>query len=177
MLDQTTIKLGDDEFVLMQFPTSVALKYAVQVGRIFGTMIAGGFDGVDLDDSQDIMDQLDISKMLTGLLSQMHDERTPALIKNMLKDSIVKYVNEEGLTTTAWDNAWYESRFAGKLGDMAQLLMVVLTENFADVLTIAKKKFKSARPPTQSKSLGDGTGANGSHPGEEPESTGSFFGP
>ena len=165
MLEQTTIKVGDDEFVLQQFSTTVGLRYAVQVGRIFGTMIAGGFEGVEIVEGKDIAEQLDITKMITGLLSQLHDERTPELIKSMLKDAIKTY-QVKGVTKTAWDNAWYETRFAGKLGGLTELLMVVLMDNFGDVMEVAQKKFTAALPPTPPKSSEHGTGQNGKSPAD-----------
>ena len=157
MLEQTTIKVGDDEFVLQQFSTTVGLRYAVQVGRIFGTMIAGGFEGVEIVEGKDIAEQRDPSKMITGLLSQLHDERTPKLIKSMLKDALVK---------PNWDDTWFETRFAGKLGDLTELLMVVLMDNFGDVMEVAQKKFTAALPPTPPKSSEHGTGQNGKSPAD-----------
>ncbi len=165
MLEQTTIQVGDDEFVLEQFPSTPGLKYGIKVGRIFGTMLAGGFDN-DIQEGGDLLDQLDISKMITGLLSQLHDDETPRLIKAMIRDSIKK---------PHWSDEWYEDRFAGRFGDMAQVLMVILMDNFGDVLEIAKKKFQAARPPTPPKSSAPSTGENGGSPQDQAESTGSFF--
>ena len=151
MLEQKTITIGGDDFVLEQLPTTPALKYAIALGKIFGTMLAGGFDIENFDEEKDTFDQLNASKMVTGLLSQLDAEKTPELIKSMIKDS---------LKEPKWSNDWYERRFSGELGDLTKLLTHILQDNFGDVLEIAKKKLQAV-PITRPKSSDSGTEQNG----------------
>ncbi len=167
MLENKTITIGGDDFVLEQLPATPGLKYAIQIGKIFGTMIAGGFDIKDFDEKKDILKQLNYPKMITGLLSQLDDESTPKLIKSMIRDSLL---------SPKWSNDWYERRFSGELADLTQLLTHILQDNFGDVLEIAKKKFREV-PITRQKSSEESTAVNGSSPSENAESTGSPSGP
>ena len=167
MLEQKTITVGGDDFVLEQLPTTPALKYAIALGKIFGTMLAGGFDIPDFDEDKDTFDQLNAPKMITGLLSQLDAEKTPELIKSMIRDS---------LKDPKWSNDWYERRFSGELGDLTKLLTHILQDNFGDVLEIAKKKLQEV-PITRPKSSDSGTEQNGAPRTDAPESTGSHSEP
>lgn len=163
MLENKTITIGGDDFVLEQLPTTPALKYAIALGKIFGTMLAGGFDIENFDEEKDTFDQLNASKMVTGLLSQLDAEKTPELIKSMIRDSLL---------SPKWSNDWYERRFSGELADLTQLLTHILQDNFGDVLEIAKKKLQAV-PITRPKSSDSGTEQNGAPQTDAPESTGS----
>ena len=92
MLTQRTIAVGEDDFTLLQFPTTKALKYGISIGKIAGAMLAGGLDA-DLagEAEDDLLAGLDAGKMVEGLLSQIDEERTPKLIKAMLRDALAAY--------------------------------------------------------------------------------------
>ena len=167
MLEQKTITVGGDDFVLEQLPATPGLKYAIQIGKIFGTMIAGGFDIKDFDEKKDILKQLNYPKMITGLLSQLDDESTPKLIKSMIRDS---------MKSPKFSDTWYETRFAGKFDDMMELVTEIIMINFGEALEVAKKKFREV-PITRQKSSEESTAVNGSSPSENAESTGSPSGP
>lgn len=177
MLSNRQIEVGEDTFTLLQYPTSKALSYGISIGKIAGAMLAGGLD-TDLDTEEDQNDPfggLDAGKMVEGLLSQIDEARTPELIKAMLKDAITAYT-VKGQTRTAWDDAWYEDRFAGALEDLVTVLVAIFQDNFVAVVEIVKKKAGKARA-TRARSSASGNGAAPSPTPDSPplESTGSFF--
>ena len=173
MLSQRTIVVGGDEFVLNQYPTTVALKFGISISKIVGSMVAGGFAGdnnLQGEGEFSIDDDMDISGMVTGLLSQIDETRTPELIKSMLKSAIVQY-KWDGKLHTVWLDDWYEARFAGALEDMVELLVAIIEDNFLQAIQVAKKKFAGIG---SKKSSEQSTPANGSAQNEQ-ESQKSFF--
>lgn len=177
MLSQRQVSVGADDFTLQQYPTTKALSYGIAIGKIAGAMLADGLDP-DLSEAaqDDILAGLDSGGMVRGLLSQIDQEKTPQLIKSMLRDAIVAYT-VEGTTRTAWDDAWYEARFGGALDDLVELLMAVFEDNFVDVVALVKKKALGKRI-TRAKSSGSDNGADPSslRSAETEESQDSFFG-
>lgn len=177
MLNQREINISGEKFVLQQFQTTKALKYGVAVGKIVGAVLAGGFAG-DLpeDDQGDLLDDLDVSKMIEALISNLHEDRTPALIKSMLRDSLSLYTYN-GELLTEWNEVWFETRFAGKLGDLMQLLTAIFEDNYGEAIEVAKKKFRARGGGTHEKSSDSSAPENGGSPREDPESPTSFFDP
>lgn len=175
MLSQRTIVVGGDEFILSQYPTTPAIKYGVSISKIIGSMLAGGLagDGTLQGEGEFSMtneDDMDLSGMVTGLLTQIDEERTPELIKSMLKDAIVCYT-WDGKQCTAWNEEWYETRFAGALEDIVELLVYIIEDNFLEAVLTAKKKMPGGG---SKKLLAVSAPANGSAQ-NEPEYPESFF--
>lgn len=176
MLSQRTITVGGDEFVLQQFPATTALRYGIAVGKMVGSMLAGGLDGEGAlggDGEFNVGDDLNLGGIVRGLLGQLDEVRTPELIKNMLKDAIAAYTFE-GQQFTAMTDDWYEARFAGALEDIVELLAAIVEDNFLKAILAAKKKMPQAFSGTSSDAQ---AGTNGSAPKSATESTDSFFGP
>ena len=179
MLSQRTVTLGSevpgtDEVTIRQFPTSLSLKYGMHIGKLAGAMLSHGLDG-DLSQgpSDDILEDLNAGKMVEGLLTQIDEEKTPKLIKQMIRDAVVAY-QVEGVNVTEWRDAWFEDRFAGCLGDLATLLVAIFEDNFGQAIDLVKKKMR-ARAGTSEPSSPSPIPGNGTKPTGESESTHSFF--
>lgn len=182
MLDQRDIEIGGEKFVIGKLPTSDALKYGIILGRIIGSVLAGGLEGMnldDLDDSEpeegeegeldfDLADHMDPSKMIEALLTHMDERKVPALIQELVEKSVAlpKYSTE-----------WYDTRFAGKLPDLLELLTAIFEDNFGGVIEAGKKKFQEFGRTTPEKFSDISTEGNGSNPTPEEESPPSFFDP
>lgn len=189
MLDQRDIEIGGEKFVIGKLPTSDALKYGIILGRIVGSVLAGGLEGRDLGGEEpeedeepgegpeedeegkldfDLADQMDVSKMIEALMVHMDERKVPALIQKLVEKSVAlpKYSPE-----------WYETRFAGKLPDLLELLTAIFEDNFGGVIEAGKKKFQGFGQTTGEKSSDISTVGNGSNPTPEEESHPSFFDP
>ncbi len=180
MREQRTVVAGEDEFTLQQYPTTKALKYGISIGKIVGAMAAGGLDGMeDGEPASDIFDAMDAGGMVKGLMSQLDVDVTPELIKSMLQDAIAAYT-VDGKIKTEWSDPWYETRFAGRIGDLVTILMAIFEDNFIQAVDVVKKKVGAVRPTTSPKSSAS-IPENGSgqpiaqYPLPEAESTSSFF--
>ncbi len=169
MIKEKEFEIGGEKFTIQQFHTTDALKYGVKISKIIGAALAAGLK--DDDDAGDILDMLDVGGMVEGFMSQIDEIETPALIKELLQKSLVSHqiwsvkANAK-VYVTEWDDAWYETRFAGAMGDLLELLAAIFEMNFLHAIEAAKKKME-ARRKSSLKSSGSGDG----EPKEETEST------
>ncbi len=177
MLSQRQISVGADDFTLTQFPTTKALRYGIALGKIAGAMLADGLDTDLAEDAQDdVLAGLDAGGMVRGLLSQIDEQKTPELIKSMLRDALVTYTFQ-GKTRTEWDDQWYENRFAGALDELVELLTAVFEDNFVAVIDVVKKKVGMSRVTSvQSSESDNGASPKALETEPDAESTPSFFG-
>ena len=176
-LDQRNIEIGGEQFVIGKLPTSDALRFGVIIGRIFGSVISGGLED-DLNDDQedqedetvvvDLFAKMNVSRMIDGLMGHMDERKVPALIKEMVSKTI--YLPK-------YSEPWYESRFAGNLDDLMELLTAIFEDNFGGAIETAKKKFQGLGQTTSEKSLELQAGENGTSPTEPEASPESFFDP
>lgn len=193
MLTQRAVIFTADEITIQQYTTTKALRYGVAIGKVAGAMLAAGLEG-DLkepDDhdavegvvvEDDLLDKMNAGRMVEGLLSQIDDERTPALIKAMIQDAVVLY-KWQGVMATTWSNEWFDDRFAGNLGDLFTLLSAIFDDNFGQAIQLIKKKMprtpRTSSKSSQSTTLDNGTGEQAEAASRAPvqASPGSFFAP
>lgn len=183
MLDQRDIEIGGERFRIGKLPTSEALKFGIIFGRIAGSILAGGlerdFKNLDSDPEEeeegakddenvkfDLMDQLDISRMIEGLMEHMDERKVPALIQDLVEKSVA---------LPKYSLVWFDTRFAGKLDELLELLTEIFTDNFGGVIETAKKKFQESGQTTSGKSSDTSEEGNGTSPTMEEESDPSFF--
>ncbi len=179
-LAQRDIEIGGETFVIGKLPTSDALRFGVILGRIFGSVIAGGLSkGIDPgmapeegaeeeEEFIDILEQMDIGKMVEGLMVHMDERKIPRLIQEMVEKSV---------HLPKYSEVWYETRFAGELGDLIELLTAIFEDNFGGAIETAKKKFPEFGRTISERFSDSSEGANGSSPNPEEESQPSFFDP
>lgn len=175
MLSQKTIEIGGDTFILQQFPTTQALEFGVAVGKIVGSMMAGGLDGdgnLEGEGEFDFQTDMDVSGMIRGIMSALNDE-TPLLIKRMTMAAIASW-SHDGESMPGMTETWYESRFAGALEDLVEILTVIVEDNFVAAILAAKKK---AGANISAPSSAPSARANGSGQAMLEESPDSFFAP
>lgn len=177
MLDQHDVEIGGERFVVGKMSTSDALRFGVILGRIFGSVMAGGLDrGVDLGDDPeepeeddvtiDLAEQMNIGKMIEGLMVHMDERKVPALIQELVQKSVA---------LPKFSPEWYDTRFAGKLDQLLDLLTVIFEDNFGGAIETARKKFEGFGLTTSPKFSDHSTGGNGLDPTPEKESPASFF--
>ena len=139
-LKQDTFRLGEEDITIQQMGTSISLKYSVVMGKILGGisqgLLAEGDNFGDWD--------LDIGKMMSGLMGTLDEESTPKLLKELIQDSLVQ---------PNWSSDWYENKFGGNLDMLAELIQKILEFNFGGLIEHLRKKMTRSDGSSSKKSL------------------------
>ncbi len=130
MLKQETLKLGDTEYVIQQLPCTRGLEVGIHLVKI----IMGAADGVDgVTGEKSLLDtELNPAKMAAGLFKKIDEKGTPAFIKNLIQESLVRPDPGDGF------NDWYETQFAANYEELYDLLAAIIDHN--GYIDLIKKK-------------------------------------
>lgn len=114
---------------IKQLPTSKALRYSVALGKI-AVPIA---DSLGFTDSGNGKAQisLDAVGIVHSLMGALDEEKTPALIRDLVRDSVI--VPDWG------DGTWYESRFGANFQELFKLVEEIIRFNYGGALELLGK--------------------------------------
>lgn len=133
MLDQNDVQIGSDTLRIESLPATKALTLLAEL-----TAIASGV-GAGISDLPSSLNEIEkafnLGKMLEGLLSKIDPEKTPVLIKRIIRDSLPVWNDQ---VPSAFDD-WYDNRFSRKLDDLGILLFAIFEWNFGDPVDWVKK--------------------------------------
>jgi len=132
MLEQKTVQIGDTEFVIQQLPATRGMEVGIHITKI----IMGAADGIDsIKDSDQILDaEYNPAKMVQGLMGQIDERGTPAFVKQLIQESMIRPDVSSGFSD------WYESHFSANFDDLYELVSAIIEHNgYADMV---KKKLQ-----------------------------------
>lgn len=124
---QKTIRIGDTEYVIQHFDAETGLEIAAQLFKL----LSGAGAGIGDLNKLDILDvEIDFGKIVAGLASGVDRKGTPALIRQIVSNALVRpECNED----------WYKTHFAGNYGALFKLVLTILEFNYADIADTLKK--------------------------------------
>lgn len=130
MLEQTTTKIGKTEYILQQLPSTRGLEVGIHLIQI----AMGATDGIsNISGNEDFLDaEYSPAKMASGILNKIDKKETPAFIKTLIRESLIK--PEPG------DNfeEWYETHFSANYIELADLIAAIIDHN--GYMDLIKKK-------------------------------------
>lgn len=123
MLEQTTVQIGKDKFVIQQMPATRGLETACAIGKV----LKGAGDGFSEETVLTFTEtRYNVAKVVGGIIDAYDVKHTPELIRQIIKDSMIR---------PEYDEEWYERRFSGNYDDLYQLLAAIIKHNnYEDVL-------------------------------------------
>lgn len=117
MLKQDQITIGDNVITIQQFPTTKAITYAIHIAQIVG----GISEGIGETFTGDMFDvPINPGKLVDGIIKRLDWEKSPRLLYNMVKDSMVQ---------PEFSDTWYEDAFAGNFGALVDLVTAIVNLN------------------------------------------------
>lgn len=133
MLEQKDIKIGETDFVIQQLPATRGLEVGIHLVQI----IMGAAEGIDnIKDGESFLDsEYNPAKMAHGLMGKIDEKGTPAFIKQLIQESMIRPDVGAGFSE------WYEVQFAANFDELFDLVAVIIEHNnYVDML---KKKFQA----------------------------------
>lgn len=130
MLDQKTVTLGQDQFVIQQLPATKGLEAACKLGRFF----AGAARGLGELPGDALEANVNIGQIVEGLLSRLDEREVPAFLKALVRESLIRPAYTEEL---------FETRFSGAYGELLSLIYEILELNYADSIQALKKRVRA----------------------------------
>ncbi len=128
MLEQKTVLIGDVEITIQQLGTSKALKHSIILGQLFG----GVSQGIASQGKTTFQDwDIDFGRMIDGILSKLDSEKSPAWIKELIKESVIQ---------PAYTQDWFDITFSGSLENLLELVKAILEQNYGGLFEYARKK-------------------------------------
>lgn len=119
MLEQRTVTINGNEYVIQRLSTSKGLEVAFAIAHI----IKGFAEGVNEEFVLNFSDtKVNIGKALAGIISASDVKETPLFIRNLVIDSVVS-------PDISKDVELYEDRFSGNYEELADLLGEILVFN------------------------------------------------
>ncbi len=127
-LEQREIVLAFDSVMIQQLGTTKAIKYSVMLSKLVGGLASG----IKTLGATDVMDwDIDIGRMVAGVVEQLDQEATPALLKALVRDSLIK---------PQWNDTWFEATFSGNLDQLLELVKGILEFNYGGLVEHLRKK-------------------------------------
>ena len=132
MLEQKDIKIGDTDFVIQQLPATRGMEVGIHLVQI----IMGAADGIEsISEGEDILDaEYNPAKMASGLMGKIDEKGTPAFIKQLVRESMIRPDPGEGFAE------WYETHFSANYGELFDLVSAIIEHN--NYVNMIKKKFQ-----------------------------------
>ncbi len=130
MLDQTTAKIGTTEYVIQQLPATRGMEVGIHLMNI----VLGAADGIgNIREGDDFLDaEYNPAKMAAGVMGRIDERDTPAFIKTLIKESLVRPDPGDRF------NDWYETHFSANYNELYELMAAIIDHNgYADLV---KKK-------------------------------------
>lgn len=123
-MKQQIVSFEDDEFVIQQLPADQAIAVGITISKI----VSGASAGFGELYSDDILDTpINPAMIISGVISKLDAKETPAFIRKLVMDSLVK---PDEFTADQ-----YNARFAGKLDDLFVLVEeIIKLNNYVDLL-------------------------------------------
>lgn len=123
MLDQKTVTIGEDKFTIQALPATKGLEVAFTIAHI----LKGAGQGFSEQYVMNVLDtHINVGQLVSGIMNAVDIKGTPQFIRDLVKSSIV---------SPDCDDEFYESRFAARYDDLADLLKeIILLNNYGDVI-------------------------------------------
>ncbi len=130
-LEQKTVTIAGTEITIQQLGAQLALKHSIILGKLFGGMA----HGIDSKGKKEVLDwNIDVGKMVDGVISNLDPEESPAWIMLLLKQSMIK---------PEFTDDWFNVTFSGGLENLLELLKVILEHNYGGLLAYTRKKIEA----------------------------------
>lgn len=132
MLEQKTVQIGDTEFVIQQLPATRGMEVGIHLVQI----IMGATEGIEsVREGQEILDaEYNPAKMASGLMGKIDEQGTPAFIKRLIQESMIRPDTTDGFSD------WYEAHFSANFDELFDLVTVIIEHN--GYVVMLKKKFQ-----------------------------------
>ncbi len=151
-LEQKTVSLSFGDVMIQQLGTSKAIKYSVAMSKVVGGMA----HGVKTMGETNVLNwDVDVGKVVTGLVEQLDQDATPALLKSLVRDSLIQ---------PQWNDTWFEATFSGSLDQLVELIKAILEFNYGGLVEHLRKKI----PGTSASSLGQAETTEAAEPASTP---------
>ncbi len=130
MLEQKSVKIGDTEYIIQQFPATRGLEIGIHLIKI----AMGGAKGINnVSGDEDFLDaQYNPAQMAAGIMEQVDEKGTPEFIKRTVRESLISPEPNESF------NDWYEHHFSANLTELYDLLAAIIEHN--GYMELVKKK-------------------------------------
>ena len=136
MLEQRSVAFGDGEITIESLPATKSLELFAELMHIAGGLGQGIKDVPSTaEDLKKFGEMLDMGAMVQGLFERVDPEKTPALVKRIVKDSMPKWRDKP---STEFED-WYEDRFSRGHADLVKLLYAIFEWNYGDPIAWIKK--------------------------------------
>lgn len=123
MLEQKTVTIGEDKFVIQALPATKGLEVAFTIAHI----LKGAGQGFSEQYVLNVLDtHINVGQLVSGILSAVDIQGTPQFIRDLVKTSVI---------SPDCDDEFYESRFAARYDDLAELVKeIIVLNNYGDVI-------------------------------------------
>lgn len=120
MLDQKTVNVDGDDYLLTMFPTTIGLEYQKKIAKLVGPVMAEVMKGGEGEGVNPI-----------GLAIGKFSESLDLLDVSFIKELVIK-----GATKANGSAIVFDMEFAGKYVKLYKLALEVVKYNFEDVFTL-----------------------------------------
>lgn len=123
MLDQKTVTLGDEKFVIQALPATKGLEVAFTIAHI----LKGASEGFSEQYVLNVLDtHMNIGKLVAGIIGAIDIKGTPQFIRDLIKSSII---------SPECNDEFFDSRFAARYNDLAELMKeIILLNNYGELI-------------------------------------------
>ena len=151
MLEQDTVIVGEDSFVIESLPATRALQLLTRVVKIAGGLGHGVTDmPSSLTEAKELGKELEkhmnLGAMLEGFLENLDVQEHPNLVKAIIKESLPVWRDRPKTGENSFDE-WYENRFSRGINDQFVLLYHIFKWNYGDPAEWFSGFFAKAQVP------------------------------
>lgn len=123
MLEQKTVTIGDDNFVIQALPATQGLETAFTIAHIIKGAGQGFSDEYVFNVSES---HINMGQLVSGVINAIDIKGTPQFIKNLIRTSLI---------TPEFTDEFYEARFSSKYDDLADLVKeIIILNNYGDMV-------------------------------------------